>query len=666
MLTLDNRRHTLDKARPSSRRKATWTPAEVDDFFGGSLTEAASHLVTNIAEKYLDPRRGNPLSPLPSPEKQHSQHQHRLWSDTDPFFLDSVVTMTVRRCTLCHNYIDGAPNPNLTHVGKFGPDCTSDHHPAPCDYTQRESGPCKFYGDSQAVDTEVGDLSNEQLQVRDKNRQEELDRMAGELVSLKAKQVEFDQMSAELAEMRNMIKSINRAAPIPTDKSVPTVQPSPSNSQQQLNTQSVDQFGPGSQGGVGGAGQNDLLHDVTAHIEKNSSPPTSGQSRGAYTGSTMDDLRKDSDLDRIAAKVLAALETKIPQIRTQLANVELPQIAQHNTNQPIPSVGTHTGAHTQLTTALPNRPSTSHSQGPTYAPSLSQPHAAYTALLSGASGGQAGGIDQVPADRLGGGLLVPEDQFLDAAAIMNMCTVSNRRQLRPHEFARMGRFSYASKITDKNITVPLFVLGYLQYVVAMLKNVAPKQSETEVVDRLINLMTIMEITSNNSTLEDFKCPGWSIGLEYASRIFHDIEYGRLKWENLADGLQPHTFLYAKDTVDMQQQQSRAGRGGRSDRGDQARGRGRGRGGGGRGGSMPGQRSDDTNKVCMSYNGFWTGSGCAYEYNNDRRCGYEHFCSSCFERTGVKEKHKAYYCDPAGAMKTSQIGSDSNKPVTTSS
>ena len=87
-------------------------------------------------------------------------------------------------------------------------------------------------------------------------------------------------------------------------------------------------------------------------------------------------------------------------------------------------------------------------------------------------------------------------------------------------------------------------MGYLQHVVALLKGVVPVQSSTEVVDRLVNLMTIMEITANNSTLDDFKCPGWQIGLKYAGKIFHDIEYGRLKWENLADGRQPHTFLYA--------------------------------------------------------------------------------------------------------------------------
>jgi hypothetical protein len=252
------------------------------------------------------------------------------------------------------------------------------------------------------------------------------------------------------------------------------------------------------------------------------------------------------------------------------------------------------------------------------------------------------------------------EEFLDAAAIMQLCTVSNRRQIRPHEFAKMGRFSYASKITDKNITIPLYVMGYLQHVVALLKGVVPVQSETEVVDRLVNLMTIMEITANNSTLDDFKCPGWSIGLEYAGRIFHDIEYGRLKWENLSEGLQPHTFLYAKDTVEMQQSKTPRdpGRGG-----NQPRGRGRGRGGG-RGRSDRFDDSQDTNKVCQSYNGFFTGYGCAYEYNNNRKCGYEHYCSTCYSKSGKKENHKASYCSEQDG-KQPTVANSSTKPAVTS-
>ena len=208
-------------------------------------------------------------------------------------------------------------------------------------------------------------------------------------------------------------------------------------------------------------------------------------------------------------------------------------------------------------------------------------------------------------------------------------------------------------------------MGYLQHVVALLRGIVPTETDTEVVDRLINLMTIMEITANNSTLEDFKSPGWSIGLEYAGRIFHDIEYGRVKWEDLSEGLQPNTFLYAKDTVEMQ-----LGRGGRGNRGDQqvvrGGGGGRGRGGAGRGGG----RSDsifEGKKVCQTYNSFWTGSGCGYEYHNNRKCGYEHFCSTCFEKSGNKENHKAYYCQVESKSGSAAVGSGivTAKPAVTS-
>ena len=265
------------------------------------------------------------------------------------------------------------------------------------------------------------------------------------------------------------------------------------------------------------------MDDVQSHMDKNRFAPPSSQPHGVYQGPTMPDLRKDQSLDRIASRVLELLEQKIPQIR----------------GNPLPPPNT---ASTRVTSAMSSLPRSS----PTVQPNS---HPAYEALMGMSD--SDGGVAPLGAQRGGGGVLLSDEEVLDASAIMQLCTVSNRRQLRPHEFAKMGRFSYANKITDKNMTIPLYVMGYLQHVVALLKGVVPVQSNTEVVDRLVNLMTIMEITANNSTLDDFKCPGWQIGLEYAGRIFHDLEYGRLKWENLADGLQPHTFLYAKDTVEQQ-------------------------------------------------------------------------------------------------------------------
>ena len=528
---------------------------------------------------------------------------------------------------MCHLYIEGAPDPDLVHVGAFGESCRGQHHPAPCDHIHKDSGACTFFvlGEKTDVDTV---LTPAQLLARDQTRQEEMNKMSQEIVALKTRELDVDRMSKEMAEMRVMMNGL-RNPPAPGG----TLAESPQSDGHGLAQQAS-----------GGQGAASLLNDVQAHIDKNRVLPATTHSAGGYEGPTMPDLRKDPDLDRIAMRVLAALEDRIPQIKV---NLDQTPISQHNpvsmqsaANSLQQQPRQHLSTQTRVTSAL--------GQGPRSSLLYSNPstllagqntghHPAYEALRG------LGSDDSHPhvGAQSGGGVLLSDEEFLDASAIMQLCTVSNRRQLRPHEFARMGRFSYASKINDKNITIPLYVMGYLQHVVALLRGVVPVQSDTEVVDRIINLMTIMEITANNSTLEDFKCPGWQIGLEYGSRIFHDIEYGRLKWENLSEGLQPHTFLYAKDTVEQQAKVSRGSGGG-----GQPRGRGRGRGGGGRG--RGGSSSDDRpegGKVCQSYNGFWTGQGCAYEYSNNRKCGYEHFCSNCFEKSGTKEKHKAYYCTP---------------------
>ena len=581
------------------------------------------------------------------------QGGRKLASVTDPFFLDEpdLVTMGVKRCSACHLYIDGSPSAELTHIGNFGPSCVATHHPNPCDYSGKD-GVCTHYEESSS--TASGDiLTSAQLQARDQTRKDELDQMAAEIVSLSKNQVDMDQMSADMVEMKKLLMSLRPAAQ-PGSSLVN------SNIQHQVTcSESVQVTTPTSNPAtqtpdlslLGATGGPTIQDEVAKHIQNNTVPPSSNQSRGMYSGPTMRDLRKDDTLNLITQQVLAALEQRIPQIREQFA---LPSNAGQSPTPPPPNtVSTASfSTATSVTPSLNSRPASSSllsGQG--------NFHPAYQALLGGPA---------VP----GGGHAVDlphSEDFMDAAQIMQLCTVSNRRQLRPHEFVRMGRFSYASKITDKNITVPLFVMGYLQYVVAMLKGVAPQQSASEVLDRLCNLMTIMEITANNSTLDDFKSPGWSIGLEYAGRIFHDIEYGRVKWEDLSEGLQAHTFLYAKDIVEMQQRKDN--RDNRSNDTPKGKGGARGGKGGGRGG-RGGDRSDSVQggtKVCQSYNGFWTGSGCAYEHNNNRKCGYEHYCSACFEKSGSKENHKAYYCKSDGSSTDASkgSGSEASKPTVTS-
>ena len=69
--------------------------------------------------------------------------------DSSPERIGTPVSVIMtRRCSKCHRYIAGAPTADLEHVGKYGPDCESEHHPNPCDYSSRDSGACTEYSSS--------------------------------------------------------------------------------------------------------------------------------------------------------------------------------------------------------------------------------------------------------------------------------------------------------------------------------------------------------------------------------------------------------------------------------------------------------------------------------------------------------------------------------------
>ena len=139
-------------------------------------------------------------------------------------------------------------------------------------------------------------------------------------------------------------------------------------------------------------------------------------------------------------------------------------------------------------------------------------------------------------------------------------------------------------------------------------------------------MNICEIAANNSTLNDFDCPGWQIAKAYGDRVLHDVETGQKSWEDLPVSIMADTFLHAKDTVAM-----KAKKGLFQVEVDPKKKK---------------KKSEaDKGKVCTTYNTFRTGDGCAFEFNNsESKCVYEHFCKKCFAKTGKKEAHKALNCE----------------------
>jgi hypothetical protein len=131
---------------------------------------------------------------------------------------------------------------------------------------------------------------------------------------------------------------------------------------------------------------------------------------------------------------------------------------------------------------------------------------------------------------------------------------------------------------------------------------------------MINLMNICEITSNNSTQNDFEHHAWQLGKGYGDRVLNDIQKGLRSWSEMQNHVLPDVFLHVKDMVDIQ------GRKREDCGGCQGRGRGK---------KVPGQVRSSSDRpggaqggektlVCTSYNDFFTGSGCAYEYTNQNQ------------------------------------------------
>ena len=111
-------------------------------------------------------------------------------------------------------------------------------------------------------------------------------------------------------------------------------------------------------------------------------------------------------------------------------------------------------------------------------------------------------------------------------------------------------------------------------------------------------MNICEITSNNSTLNDFDNPAWQLGKGYGDRVFNDIQQGLRSWSDMPNHILPDVFLHVKDMVDIQARK-------RDDTNPRG-GRGRGKKVGGQSRSTSdrpaGAQGGDKTLVCTSYNG----------------------------------------------------------------
>ena len=353
---------------------------------------------------------------------------------------------------------------------------------------------------------------------------------------------------------------------------------------------------PGTVSSSGGNGS--LVAEAQNLISMNEKSGTPDIRLDGYDGPNMKDLQQDTVIAVEVQKQLAALIAGVPALQKVVAGKL--QTQTHSTPPPQPST------RNQL-------------------PVRQVPHVAFQAIQDGAVGGA------VPRE---------DCNLLDMDSLLGLTV--RERQYRPHEFANRGNFFYAKNINDRNITLPLYVYGYLKHCI-LLSSGLVTVPEGEVMARLVHLMNIMEITSNNSTLNDFDHSAWQLGRGYGDRVFNDVQQGLRSWTELPNHILPDVFLHVKDMVDIQTRKKDTNPRGGGGAGGRGGGRGR---GSSREKNTERAGSDGKPLVCTTYNDFFTGSGCAYEFNTQRKCNYEHFCSKCFASNGNKVTHKARFCGEA--------------------
>ena len=211
---VDRRRNSAEREYPSSRRRSSWAPDQVNQYFSG-LTDAASHLAERVSNNYLNSNL--PLSPIPrtgSRQKLHTRsdkgNREKLLSTTDTFFLDTATMLSEEtRCKKCYRFITGAPDPNLDHeVSSGDARCTLDHHPEPCDYKSKTHGDCRHYP-----------LSLESLANRNDIMEGSISRVEGSIVSL----------STLVENLTKMVGQMTKVTPSPSDSLTSTAPTTASN-----------------------------------------------------------------------------------------------------------------------------------------------------------------------------------------------------------------------------------------------------------------------------------------------------------------------------------------------------------------------------------------------------------------------------------------------------
>ena len=206
----------------------------------------------------------------------------------------------------------------------------------------------------------------------------------------------------------------------------------------------------------------------------------------------------------------------------------------------------------------------------------------------------------------------------------------------PHFF--LSNSLLKEKVDHKNINLPSYVLGYLNYLIAVCEGRQTKISSEEFMARLYGLANVLEIVVTNSSPTEHQSTAWQIAREYSNRVFTDVEQGRKTWIGMSSSMQTESYILSKDSLDVSLRNSR----------------------------VPSNVKDKTDKksdkrqasiACNNYNTVQNeGNVCAWELANaGMRCNRLHVCSHSFLK-GSQKCHRALECESkSGSNETSFSG-----------
>ena len=306
-----------------------------------------------------------------------------------------------------------------------------------------------------------------------------------------------------------------------------------------------------------------------------------------WTGPNISDLRSNADVTQVADRLL------------ELVLQRAPSLQQHASAQPQP---THGGVRF----SLPGQNSGVLPPGGV----PGQTHGAGNLQQTG-----AGHQQQQHVTQGGSGQHMPIPGVYQNATMLN--TIGNTKLYHEH-YPHL--YVNDSSITQANINMPLYILGYLRFLMSVVQG---KQtiSADEFEFRMQNLVNIVQVSVTNSSRTDYNDQSWAIAREYGNRVLKDLEEGNKSWSSMGLGMQTDAYIFSKDSIKVSSFKANTKL------------------------SQLGQPSR-VKQTCKNFNTVANeGQSCSWELANPgKRCNRIHACNYCLNTFNKTRDHRSMDCE----------------------